>query len=103
MAAGSYTSTVKSERCRLCNREARRLDSHILAKSFHERILQRPDGRVSMTMIYRGTAVMTDKQITERLLCEECEQRFGRDERYIASLVLQDDGSFPWLDGVIGN
>jgi hypothetical protein len=37
--------------------------------------------------------VQTSKQAKEYLLCEKCEQRLSRDERYVAGLAYQLDGT----------
>ena len=84
-------------RCRLCETDGVLRESHILPKWSYERILQRETtGQTQPVLIENGVALLTNRQAKEYLLCEDCEQRFSRDENYVSQIVLQADDSFPW-------
>jgi hypothetical protein len=42
-------------------------------------------------------ARLDQTEAAEFMLCEDCERRFGRRERYVSGVVAQEDGSFPAL------
>ncbi len=47
-------------------------------------------------LVEEGKAIATNRQLTEKLLCAHCEQRFGVWEDHVARLAVQDHGGFPW-------
>lgn len=84
--------------CRLCltaNSELQ--DSHIQPKWAYRRIRQSSDGHPNPNPVHfrDGSATQTSRQLTQHLLCRQCEQRFSAREAYVASVVYQVDGSAP--------
>jgi hypothetical protein len=49
-----------------------------------------------------GKAVLMTKHLTEYLLCGDCEQRLGDWDAHLSQLLVQADGSFPWLAALNG-
>lgn len=87
--------------CRLCGAtNVPLLDGHIMPKWAYRRA--RGDAIPGLApdpiLIKNGTARQTSAQITEYLMCRDCEQRLGRDEDYVKRLAFQDDGTL----GVMG-
>ncbi len=74
-------------RCRLCERERRLLRSHVVPEFFYRpvygknhRLYTRVDGRLArLPPLQRG--------LRERLLCAECEQRFGTLEAHVRQIL----------------
>jgi hypothetical protein len=50
-----------------------------------------------------GVAFLTNEQYVEPLLCEDCEGRLSVWENVVSGLVVQVDGSFPWLAALPGS
>jgi hypothetical protein len=87
--------------CRLClgaNKVLRR--SHILSKWKYRRA-RGGRSNPNPVKVTDGIAVQTSNQITEFLLCADCEQRFGVDEDYASRVAYQEDGSAPIFDHVL--
>ena len=87
--------------CRLCGERRELQDSHILPRWTYDRAARGPEGRQPALVfmdLKRGTSILTNKQLKEYLLCFDCEQLFCKWEAYVAGLLVQDDGSFPWLE-----
>src|SRR5688572_14352094 len=83
-------------KCRLCLTDNVELcDSHILPRFAYKRV--RPDKGGGPVFFNGKTAVQTDAQVTEYLLCRGCEDRFMKVETRFAPLVY-DKGQFPLLD-----
>jgi hypothetical protein len=76
--------------CKLCREEGKELrNSHLLPKGLY------PEEAVIMTP---KIALITDKQITAPLLCDDCEQRFNKyGERWVLGQVNNPKG-FPLLE-----
>jgi hypothetical protein len=47
-----------------------------------------------------NTASFWNKHLKEHLLCEDCEQRFSGWENHLSRILVQENGSFPWLEEV---
>jgi hypothetical protein len=89
--------------CRLCGKTNVVLcDSHVMPKWAYRRARDSSNGRATENpiMILDGIAHQTSQQITEYLLCFACEQRLGRDEKYVAGLACQPDGKLG-LEGLL--
>lgn len=80
--------------CRLCLVHGELRDSHILPKWAY-RMARGASNPVKLTPT---VAVQTSEQITEHLLCGDCEQRIGRVEGRVADLVRPGANGEPrWL------
>jgi hypothetical protein len=89
--------------CHLCRRspvELRR--SHIIPSWAYKRMRLRDDAvegtkrkNPNPVLLREDQAVQVSNQITDDLLCDDCEQRFGVDERYAADFAYQADGTAP--------
>jgi hypothetical protein len=87
--------------CRLCSaRDVRLNDSHILPK-WSYRLAGDPArtlGFSSPVHIDSGNSYTSSRQSKEYLLCDECEQRLGKDEGYVRALAAQEDNRLGLLD-----
>jgi hypothetical protein len=82
--------------CPLCGATGVSLcDSHILPKWGYRRARDetRANGSPDPILFRTGGAVQTSFQIKEYLLCDNCEQRLGRDEDYVSRLAYQENGT----------
>lgn len=80
--------------CRLCGAVGVPLmDSHIMPKWAYRRTRDATNatGSPDPIRIQDGVALQTSTQITEHMLCEQCEQLFSRDENYVSKLAYQED------------
>ena len=84
---------MKQGRCPLCLQDGKALcESHFIAEGINRRAGK---GRVVMTP---ELFVAIQKPVKDYLLCKDCEQKFGRAEDYVISLLRQDESSFPLLE-----
>src|SRR5579863_4191438 len=81
--------------CALCREERLLCDSHLLPKAIY-RLMRDPDLKNPnpVHVVRDGAAVATSKQITDYLLCEECEQQFRRCGEDWAMAQCYREGSF---------
>ncbi|MDR3791788.1 MAG: hypothetical protein P4L03_00265 [Terracidiphilus sp.] len=88
---------LQDDQCRLCLREHVKLqDSHFLPKGLYKRLRDESQKNPNPVLVTKNTVVQTSEQMSEYLLCGECEQRLNRNgERWILGNCLQGDGSFP--------
>jgi hypothetical protein len=84
--------------CGLCREQRDLRDSHLLPASVYK-LLREPDClNPNPVMVTRAHAGATSRQVTARLLCQDCEQRFSRNgERYVLAQCARRD-SFPLRD-----
>ncbi len=91
--------------CRLHGGLGELRDSHIIPRWTYRRMTKLASaagaGPGGIVQIADGTAMISGTQISEHLLCPDCEQKVGRWETHVASLALQPDDSFPALDSVL--
>jgi hypothetical protein len=88
----------KSGQCRLCLRRGLTLRrSHVIPSWAYARVLSDQAKPANPVYVRNGIASVTSEQVKERLLCEACEQLFSGWERYAAGMVVQEDGTFPWV------
>lgn len=92
--------------CRLCLEVRDIQDSHILPKWVYRRAVARKQGAppspVAQPIRLDGrTAVATNTQASEHLLCKACEHRLGLWDDYASKITRQADGRFPALDGAL--
>lgn len=85
--------------CALCRKTGvELLDSHLLPKWAYKRPRGGPasgNPNPNPVLVSDGCAVQTSRQITQYLLCDPCEQRFGKHENRVSQLCWQTDGTFP--------
>lgn len=81
--------------CALCHEERELLESHFMPAAFYKNLLKSSPGHHPV-VISRDVHLETSKQVTEKLLCSECEDRFNKlGEMWVLPLGWQADGSFP--------
>ena len=83
--------------CRLCLARGSLRNSHIMPSWAYKRILDDGQDSKQPVRMSDGLAVKTNAQFKEHLLCGDCEQVFSRWENAVSQLVVQGDGTFPWL------
>jgi hypothetical protein len=80
-------------------------DSHVIPAWSYERAKHGPEGRQNNLVLLDGvnqSQVYSPRQISEHLLCRECEDLLAGPENYVSRLVFQEDGSFPLLERLPG-
>lgn len=93
----SHSIDMKHGICKLCLGEADLCNSHYLGKALYA--LLQTEGEQPV-FVSPSRVVQTSLQISDYLLCEQCEQRFSRGgERYAHSLMSRH-GNFKLLDAV---
>lgn len=81
--------------CGLCRDQSELIDSHLLPKSAYKQIRGEIAGRQSPVILNqsRGTAFSSDAQVTQFLLCKECEDLFSKNgERRLGKLWSTKSG-----------
>jgi hypothetical protein len=92
---------MKHGTCKLCLKEADLQDSHYLGHALYR--LSRADGQ-NPILLSPNLITQDQKQITDYLLCWDCEQRFSRmGEEYTMRLVDRGDAGFKMMDLVRAN
>jgi hypothetical protein len=95
---------MSSASCRLCPKEGVLLrESHIIPAWAYKRLRDpaASNGNPNPVRINDGKrAVQISKQITEAMLCTDCEQKIGHVENVVSAFVNQSDGSKPLRDGL---
>lgn len=85
-------------KCKLCKNVGLLKMSHIIPRWANRRVVKLdPKGGPNPVVIKDKIALIAPGQDAEYLLCEECEKLIAKTEKYVASLAIQDDGSFPAL------
>jgi len=89
-----------SGQCRLCLQAGVvLLDGHIVPAWGYRRIMSDIPRPAQPVLINKKNAVLTDKQLTEHMMCAPCEQRLSIWDKYASQMLVQEDRTFPWLDG----
>lgn len=81
--------------CKLCREQRGLIDSHLLPKSAYKQLRGRIAGRQSPVILnpLTGTAFSSDAQVTQFLLCKECEDLFSKKgERQLGKLWSTERG-----------
>jgi len=83
--------------CKLCGLDQAALqDSHIVPKWAYKRIRGKAiKGNPHPMHVKDKRAVTTSMQVTDFLLCSNCEQRIGRVDHYVSTQCLQTNGTVP--------
>lgn len=89
---------VKKEKCKLCGDESILQESHLIPKSLYKTITQsfEPyDAAPLWVSNTQKTSFYSNKQITKKLLCKKCEDRFNKNgERYILAQCMKSAAAF---------
>ena len=81
-------------KCKLCSANGLELrKSHILPAWAYKRSRDPDYTNPNPVLIVSERAVQTSRQLTEYLLCDDCESQFGKVEDLVSRLVYQADGS----------
>jgi hypothetical protein len=87
--------------CALCLAQGVELrESHILPSWAYKRARADDTASPDPVQLRFGTAVQTSKQLTDRLLCGQCEQRLGTAERYASTVAYKADFSTDFFSHV---
>ena len=78
--------------CALCRCEAELENSHLIPQWAYKRILELEGGDKQPVLVTSGTAALSNKQTTRRLLCKDCEQLFSIREDYVSRITRLEDG-----------
>lgn len=79
--------------CALCQNNADLQDSHLIPMWAYRRICDvDPAGPKAPVYIAGGSAVLSNRQTKQHLLCADCEQRFSISEDHLAKITSPDNG-----------
>lgn len=87
--------------CALCRDKADLINSHLIPAAAYKHVRGAVGGNGDSPVIIDGsdkTAFQTDKQITQYLLCKECEDRFSRNGERILGKLWSTRRGFPLLE-----
>ncbi len=81
--------------CKLCGNERPLKNSHVLAPSWaFNRVLAGSSSGQFVAFDGRS-AILTNNNQREHMLCNDCEQRFSVFENYVSTVTVQTNGDFP--------
>ncbi len=89
--------------CRLCHQDGRQLiDGHIIPRWAYRRARTwtHSEGKDPLH-VGDGRAYKTSSQISEHMLCRDCEDHFARAEKYVSQLTYRSDGTSRLFDDAI--
>jgi len=72
--------------CKLCQSEAELRDSHIIPELMYKPLYDAMHRAASVSIDGKAREAVLQKGLREKLLCQECETRFSKLERYAASV-----------------
>ena len=84
----------KEEVCALCKKNAKLQDSHLIPKAIFRSMRKESQRNPNPVIVSEKYTKTSSLQVSGRLLCEKCEQRFSKAESYVCSLYPKPDGSF---------
>ena len=86
-----------TEQCKLClQRVASLEDSHFLSAGIYRILRDDNEKNPNPWLLTKKTAVQTSRQMSARLLCRDCEQRFSKfGENWVLAHCLRKDRGFP--------
>jgi hypothetical protein len=85
------------DQCKLCLETKELQDSHLIPKAVYKKTRTEGGGNPNPTLISARGIVQTSRQITDYLLCKDCEDRFNKNgENYVMGLI-NGKGQFPLL------
>jgi len=77
--------------CKMCREEKVLCESHFMPGCLYDHVT---DGRVSSVRIGDGMVMPTDRQVKDRLLCGDCEQRLCKSEAWVCPKLVWPDRRF---------
>lgn len=81
--------------CRLCRNIAPLRRSHYLPAAFYRLLSESPDRAPVCANLTTETALLTNRQTTTKLLCQDCEQLFSRSgEDHVAKICYRGPNKF---------
>lgn len=83
--------------CGLCLQPKPLRESHLLPQWAYKRVRQMCEPAQHPVLVQGGTACMTSAQVTQDLLCDDCEDRFGQRENIVARLTEVQKGKPAFL------
>src|SRR5262249_56303002 len=89
--------------CGLCQEVRALRESHLLPKALYKLARDPSRANPNPVLLAAGRASATSRQVAQRFLCDDCEQRFSdRGERYVVGQCPRPGGEFrrrPLLEG----
>src|SRR5262245_16715715 len=83
-------------RCALCLKSGNLQDSHLMPKALYKYLRDRIDTNPNPVVATPEKTFQTSKQVTDYLLCEECEDRFNKGgERWVVENCWRSNTAFP--------
>jgi hypothetical protein len=83
--------------CRLCLRKRHLQNSHYIPSAMYKALRDGRRKNPNPVFMTKARTSTTSKQITDYIFCAECEQRFGKRESYVMS-ILGRGNRFPLRD-----
>lgn len=88
--------------CALCRQRKTLKDSHLIPKWVYKRLLHSESENNKHPVKVAGKAAcLTSDQITQYLLCDDCEDRFSKREDYVARLTVLENGTPRILQSIV--
>ncbi len=88
--------------CRLCGKETDLRDSHFLPKAYYKLLRTPTEKNPNPILMTPGKSLKTSEQVTDYLLCGDCEDRFNRlGERWVIANCWRSETSFPILEALM--
>ncbi|RMT95142.1 hypothetical protein ALP39_200437 [Pseudomonas marginalis pv. marginalis] len=87
--------------CALCQLEKALIDSHLIPAAAYFHLRNNTNFGIQQSVRinkYDGSAVQTDKQIQQPLLCKDCEDLFSKRGERLLGLLWSAGGKFPLYD-----
>ena len=79
--------------CKLCQQDRELRDSHFLPAAIYAQLRAAGQQNPNPVLMTNRVAVATSRQITDRVLCGDCEQRFSRlGEAWVLANMYRPDG-----------
>ena len=78
---------MQQGQCKFCQKTADLHDSHFMPAAMYKALLDRARKNPHPLVITNTRTERTSKQVTDYVLCTECEQRFSRRESYVMKLI----------------
>ena len=90
-------SHMRTGECKLCLKIRILQDSHYMPRAMYKVLRDSKRKNPNPIFITNAKTATTSRQITDYVLCAECEQRFGKRESYVVSLIGKGN-RFPLRD-----
>jgi hypothetical protein len=89
--------------CKLCRQERELRESHFLPAAVYAQLREGAPQNPNPVLITNKISLTTSKQITDRVLCAECEELFSRNgEAWVLGNMSRPEG-FPIQDALAAN